>query len=360
VSGTLGGDGILVPDPAEQVRLGRTSLAVSRLAVGTNPFGNLYEVIADGVAEAAVAAAYEAGVRYFDTAPLYGYGLAEERLGRALAGVPRDSFVISTKVGRTLSAQAPPPERGSVFLTEDGRELFPGAPPRFPQFDYSEDGVRRSLSESLERLGLDRVDMVYIHDPDDHYEEALAGAYPALDRLRDEGTIGAIGVGMNQTEMLARFAREADIDCFMLAGRYSLLDQSAAEELFPVCLERGIAIALGGVLNGGILADPGVGMYDYRPADHGVRARVDQIADICARHGVALPAAAIQFAFGHPAVTSVVLGVRSPEELAENLDHLSSVVPEALWADLETAGVTSAPADPKSPESKSDGRSSSR
>jgi D-threo-aldose 1-dehydrogenase len=350
---TAGDSGGVLPNPAERVGVGSTALTVSRLAIGTNPLGNLYAAVDDAVAEGAITAAYDAGVRYFDTAPLYGYGLAEERLGRALAGLPRDFLVVSTKIGRTLGSGTPPPEPGGVLVADDGTHLFRDAPQRYPTFDYSEEGVRRSLSESLERLGLDRVDIVYIHDPDDHYEEAVEGAYRALERMRGEGVVTAIGVGMNQSEMLARFARETDIDCLMLAGRYSLLDQSAAEELFPLCLERGISIMLGGVYNGGILADPALTMYDYRPADEEIRRRVATIARICARHGVATPAAALRFAYGHPAVTSVVLGVRSPQELEENLRHMSSAIPQSLWDELAAAGMKHAAGDPNPPKVES-------
>ncbi|HWC09435.1 MAG TPA: aldo/keto reductase [Solirubrobacterales bacterium] len=339
------------PDPAASVQVGSTGLTVSRLAIGTNPLGNLYAPLEDSAAEEMLAAAYGAGVRYFDTAPLYGYGLAEERLGRALAGLPRDSLTISTKVGRTLGSGSPPPEPGGVLVRSDGTHLFQDAPARYPSFDYSEEGVRRSLTESLERLGLDRVDIVYIHDPDDHWEEAIGGAYPALARLRDEGVVTAIGAGMNQAEMLARFVRETDLDCLLLAGRYSLLDQGAAEELFPACQARGVSVVLGGVYNGGILADPGLGMYDYLPADQGIRTRVAAIAEICRRHDVPLAAAALRFAYRHPAVTSVVLGVRSADELEENLRHMSSPIPQSLWDDLATAGVKQTDGDPNHPRS---------
>ncbi len=327
-------------NPADQVRVGSTVVTVSRLAIGTNPLGNLYATVADADAESMIATAYGAGVRYFDTAPLYGFGLAEERLGRALASLPRDSVTISTKVGRTLDSDAPAPAPGGVLVAADGTHLFEGAPARYPSFDYSAEGVRRSLSESLERLGTDRVEIVYIHDPDDHWAEAVDQAYPALARMRDEGTVGAIGVGMNQSEMLARFVRETDIDAVLLAGRYSLLDQSAAEELFPLCAERQVSVMLGGVFNGGILADPSVSMYDYRPATEEVRDRVAEIAAICARHEVSLPAAALTFGYGHSAVTSVVLGVRTPDELEENLRHLTSSIPQSLWDDLAAVGVS--------------------
>jgi D-threo-aldose 1-dehydrogenase len=204
-----------------------------------------------------------------------------------------------------------------------------------PVFDFSYDGVMRSLEESLERLGLDRVDVLHIHDPDDHYDEALAGAYRALDRLRSEGTIGAVGAGMNQSAMLARFAREADFDCFLLAGRYTLLDQSGLADLLPLCEERGISIIVGGVYNSGLLADPRPGApFDYEPAAAELVDRAVRLRDVCARHGVPLKAAAIQFPFGHAAVASVLTGARSPAELEENVAMFLHEIPPDMWDEL--------------------------
>jgi D-threo-aldose 1-dehydrogenase len=281
--------------------------------------------VSDDEGHRVVEAAWNAGIRYFDTAPLYGSGLAEHRLGMVLRNKPRSEFVLSTKVGRLLRRDAP----------ADPNQSFKGLPPLNPVFDFSYDGVMRSVEESLSRLGLDHVDVLLIHDPDDHYEEALTGAYRALDRLRSEGTIKAVGAGMNQAGMLTRFGREADFDCFLLAGRYTMLDQSGAKELLPLCLDRGIAVIAGGVFNSGILADPRPGApYDYRPAPAELLERAQRIKAICRRHGVDLKAAAIQFPLRHPAVASVLIGCRSVSELEENVRMFESPIPAELWEEV--------------------------
>ena len=290
------------------------------IGLGTAPLGGLFEEVADETAYALVGRAIELGVRLFDTAPLYGSGLAERRLGHVLREVPRDRFMLSTKVGRLLRPDVPPDKN------------FRGTPPLGPVFDFSRDGVLRSFEESLERLGLDRVDIALIHDPDDHYDEAIRGAYPALERLRSEGVVTAIGVGMNQTELLCRFARDGDFDCFLVAGRYTLLDRSAAEELLPLCLERGIDVIAGGVFNSGILASGTT--YDYAPAQPDVLAAARRLSDVCARYSVPLAAAAIQFPLRHPAVTSAVVGCRSPAELDEDVRLFDLELPAELWDEL--------------------------
>jgi D-threo-aldose 1-dehydrogenase len=315
----------------ERVPFGRTRLTVTRVGLGTAPLGGLYSGVDEGTALDTVKRAYDRGLRFFDTAPLYGHGLAEQRTGRALSGRPRDELVLATKVGRLLRADAPPDES----QLSGGLDRWPTAPPVNPVFDFGYDGVMRSVEESLERLGLDRVDVLHIHDPDEHEEEALAGAYRALDRLRGEGVIAAVGAGMNQTGMLARFARAADFDCFLVAGRYTLLDQAALGELFPLCLERGIAVVLGGVYNSGILADPQPGsMFDYAPAPPELVERAQRLDAVCRRHGVPLKAAALQFALAHPAVTTLLLGARDPGELDENLELLRTPLPAELWDEL--------------------------
>jgi D-threo-aldose 1-dehydrogenase len=301
-------------------------LTLPQLGLGTAPIGGLFEAVDHEEAAAAIDRAYDRGQRLIDTAPLYGHGLAERRLGQALAARPRDNVVVATKVGRLLRADAPP-------APDDA--LWPGAPPLNPVFDFSFDGALRSAAESLERMGLDRIDILHIHDPDEHYEEALTGAYPALDRLRSEGAIGAVGAGMNQVEMLTRFAREAEFDCFLVAGRYTLLDQAALPELLPLCLERGIAVILGGVFNSGILVDPSPeATFDYAPAPREWLERARRLKAVCDRHGVPLPAAALQFARAHPAVTSILLGARSAAELDQNLTMLALTIPADLWAEL--------------------------
>jgi D-threo-aldose 1-dehydrogenase len=315
----------------ERIPFGRTRLTVTRVGLGTAPLGGLYSGVDEGTALETIRRAFDAGVRFFDTAPLYGHGLAEQRVGRALSERPRDELVLATKVGRLLRSDAPPDDS----QLSGGFDRWPAAPPVNPVFDFGYDGVMRSVEESLERLGLDRVDVLHIHDPDEHEQDALDGAYRALARLRSEGVIAAVGAGMNQAEMLVRFARAADFDCFLVAGRYTLLDQSALRELFPLCLERGIAIVLGGVYNSGILADPRPGAtFDYSPAPPELVERAQRLDAVCRRHGVPLKAAALQFAAAHPAVTVLLLGARDPHELDESLSLLDAPVPSELWDDL--------------------------
>jgi D-threo-aldose 1-dehydrogenase len=278
-----------------------------RLGLGCAPLGGLYSAVSEEDARATLDRAWELGVRAFDTAPLYGSGLSEQRVGAALRERPRHQFTLSTKVGRLLRAGE-------------------------PVFDFSYDGALRSLEESLERLGLDRVDLVLIHDPDDHADEAMAGAYPALERLRAEGVVGAIGVGMNQWEIPARFVRETDVDCVLLAGRYTLLDRSGERELLPLCAERNVDVIAAGVFNSGVLA--GDTHYDYAPAPPEVLERARKLAETCARHGVPLEAAAIQFPLRHPAVTRVLVGCRTAAEVEEDVRLAALDLPEELWADL--------------------------
>ncbi|GAB3004650.1 aldo/keto reductase [Saccharothrix stipae] len=312
---------------AERVPLGRTDVTVTRLGLGTAPLAGLYAEVVDDEAAATHEAAWAAGIRYFDTAPHYGAGLAERRLGTFLAGRPRAEFAVSTKVGRLLVPGETPPGSEGFFYDDPGVVRVR---------DYSAEGVYRSLSESLERSGLDSFEIVLIHDPDDHWEEAVSGAYPALERLRAEGAVRAIGAGMNQTAMLSRFVAETDVDCVLVAGRYSLLDRGAADDLLPLCEKRQVGVIVGGVFNSGILANPVPGaMYNYFPASEEVLRRVRALAARCAEHGVALAAAALRFPLRHPAVTTVVVGARSPREVAENTAHATAVIPEALWAELD-------------------------
>jgi len=262
--------------------------------------------------------------------------VAEQRLGAVLGTKPRDEFVLATKVGRLLRAGAPP--QG---------DAFPGAPPLNPVYDFSYDGVMRSVEESVTRLGIDRIDILHIHDPDEHFAEALSGAYVALDRLRAEGTIKAVGAGMNQAEMLARFAREANFDCFLLAGRYTLLDQVGLKELLPLCVERGIAIIAGGVFNSGILADPRPGThYNYQTAPDELVQRAARIKAVCERHGVSQKAAAIQFPIGHPAVQTVLTGCRSVDEVNENVAAFQAPIPLGVWQELKAEGLLAVEAPP--------------
>ena len=308
----------------EVTRLGSGNVEVTRLGFGAAPIGNLFTRVADDDAAAAVHAAWDAGVRFFDTAPLYGHGLSEQRLGTALRAHARDEYVLATKVGRLLVPD--------VVKNDDG---FVDTPPVGWTYDFSHDATLRSLDESLARLGTDRVDLLHVHDPDDHADDALRGALPALQKLRDQGVIRAIGAGMNQSALLARFVREADVDCVLLAGRYTLLDQSGLDDLLPLCEERGVSVIAGGVFNSGILADPSLhATYDYVPAPPELVERARRLAEICARHGVDLKAAALRFPLAHPAVACVLTGARSATEMAQNARLLARPIPLALWDDL--------------------------
>jgi len=317
-----------------EVVLGRTAVRVSRLSLGTGPLGGMFAPVEEVDALAVVRGAVDSGVRLIDTAPYYGSGLAETRVGDSLEGRSRGEFALSTKVGRLLDRDVPP----DVDWT--GEPFFKGAPPLGAVFDFSYDGVLRSLEQSLERLRLDSVDVVHVHDPGDFLDQAIAEACAALVRLRDEGTISAVGVGMNSAEPLVRFAREADVDCLLLAGRYTLLDQSGLDELLPLCLERGIAVIAAAVFNSGVLADPRSGAtFDYGPAPASVLERARRLEQICTSHDVPLAAAALQFPLGHPAVATVLVGMRSSTELEQNLRHIELPVPPELWAEMKAEGL---------------------
>jgi D-threo-aldose 1-dehydrogenase len=315
------------PDPAVIPSLTEISLGCAQL-------GNLYTAITDDEACATVDAAWEQGIRYFDTAPHYGLGLSELRLGAALAGRPRDDYVLSTKVGRLLEPRSDP------YGRDDEGFAVPATHRRV--WDFSREGVLRSLEASLERLGLDRVDIVYLHDPDDHHAEALGTAYPALEELRAQGTVSAVGAGMNQTTMLADFARHTDMDVLMLAGRYTLLEQGALDELLPVCEQRGTAVVAAGVFNSGLLArctPADDARHNYADAPQELIARARDIATICQRHETSLPATALAFPLAHPAVISVCVGARSPEQIERNLRHHRSGIPATVWSELSAEGL---------------------
>jgi len=286
---------------------------VADLGLGTAPLAGLYAPVAEDDAHAVVERAWQLGVRSFDTAPYYGSGDAERRLGAVLAAKPRAEFTVSTKVGRML---------------RPGSSGWEGS-----YFDFSYDAALRSLEQSLERLGLDRVDIALVHDPDDHYEEAVAGAFRALRQLRAEGVVRAIGVGMNRTPLLCRFAREADPDVFLVAGRYTLLDRSAGDDLLPLCVECGIAVIAGGVFNSGVLA--GGDTYDYEAASPETLAQAARLRDTCARFHVPLQAAAVQFPVRHAAVATVLVGCRTPDEVSEDVGLFELDLPQSLWEELE-------------------------
>jgi D-threo-aldose 1-dehydrogenase len=315
--------------------LGRGGLSVGPFALGMAPAGNLGRVVPDDEWEGAVAAAWDAGVRYYDTAPHYGIGLGERRLGEGLAGRPRQEFVVSTKVGRVLVPAGP----DAPAVDDEGFDV-PATHVRVR--DYSRDGILRSLEASLERLGLDHVDILFVHDPDDYYREALDGAFPALEELRSQGVIRSYGAGMNQAEMLTEFVRRTDLDVVMLAGRYSLLDQRGLDALLPACEERGVSVVAAGVFNSGLLARdrprPGA-TYDYAEAPPELVDRAGRIAKVCESHAVSLPAVAAQFALGHPSVATVCLGARSPAQVRRNVGLFDIDIPSGLWSDLVSEGL---------------------
>ncbi|UAK23053.1 aldo/keto reductase [Sphingomonas nostoxanthinifaciens] len=311
---------------------------LSRLGLGTAPIGNLYRAMSDAEAEATVHAALDAGIRYFDTAPHYGFGLAEERLGSALAG--RTDVRVSTKVGRLLvPTDDPTPERHG----------FVGARACEPVFDYSGDAVLRSHDASLRRLRRDRVDVLLAHDlgrlthgdaHDAMLRDFLDGGYPAMRRLRDEGTVDAIGIGVNEVAVCLDLLERVEIDTILLAGRYTLLDRSAAVRLLPLCAERGVRVIVGGPYNSGILAQSfttsAERRFNYEPADVGIVAEAQALEAECALFGVALPEAALQFPLRHPAVDRVIAGMANPAEVADNVARIAVPVPDALWQTLET------------------------
>lgn len=315
-------------NPFERVELGKTGLQVTRMGLGGAPLGGLFQSVGENEALETLRKAHKIGLNYFDTAPYYGSGRSETRFGEVLSGLDREAYVLSTKVGRVLD-----PATEADLATSDFKDNLMLK----PVYDYSHDGVMRSIEESLTRLKLDRIDAVFIHDPDDHWESAIGQAYPALAKLREEGVIKAIGAGMNQAEMLARFAREGDFDCFLLAGRYTLLDQIGLEDLMPLCAQKDISIVIGGVYNSGILATgarPGA-TYDYVPAEPEMLQKTERIEAVCKAHQVPLKAAALQFPFAHPTVATTLLGARSVAELDENMALFSHPIPGDFWAELQ-------------------------
>jgi D-threo-aldose 1-dehydrogenase len=317
--------------------LGRTGLEVSVLGFGTAPLGDLFAQLDDGTAIAAVERAFELGINLIDTSPLYGHGLSEHRCGTALRRVPRQDIVVCTKVGRWMDP----------FHGRASGSGFVGGQPHRAVVDYSYDGTMRSVEQSLLRLGTDRLDLLLIHDVDvwthgadaieDRFREAMTGAYVALDRLRGEGVVAGVGIGVNEAEMCVRFAQAGSFDTMLLAGRYSLLEQPALAHFLPLAQQQGIGVMLGGVFNSGILATGAVpgAKYNYQDAPLHILKKVAKIQRVCDAHGVALPTAALHFALGHPAVVSVVLGAQNPLEVERNVAALASKVPSALWTDLK-------------------------
>ena len=318
----------------DRVEIGRTGVVVSRLGLGgvalsgAPPATDPQHPTAEAEAVALIHRSLALGLNYLDTAPMYGVGQSERRYGQALRGVERDRYMLSTKVGRVL--RPGPPDAAQMTWA----------------FDFSREGVRESFASSLERLGLARVDILFVHDPDEHFQEALTQAFPALMELRAQGLVRAIGAGMNQWQMELAFAREGHCDCFLLAGRYTLLDQSALSEFLPYCVAHGIGVIAGGPYNSGILAvgaRPGA-TFNYRAAPAEMMDKAARIGAICARYHLPLKAVALQFILAHPAIVSVIPGARSLAEVEENVTMVELPLPGELWAELKQTGLIAADA----------------
>jgi D-threo-aldose 1-dehydrogenase len=320
----------------EKRRVGRTSVEVTALGLGCATLGGTRIEVTRHQAEAIVRAAWEAGVRYIDVAPYYGFGQAERAVGDALRDEPREDWVLSTKVGRLLRPfpqAAPEPGRKHPL-------------PFGVVYDYSYDGIMRSFEDSLQRLGLARVDILYVHDigryqhgdaHPGHMRTLRGSGYRALEELKASGTIKAIGIGVNEREVLLEAMEWGRWDAFLLAGRYTLLEQAPLDELLPKCVAAGTSIVVGGPLNSGILA--GRDTWNYRAAPPEIVARVEKIRAVCDRHGVPLPAAALQFPLAHPAVAAIIPGPRDAAEFRANLELLRHPIPAALWQELREAGL---------------------
>ncbi len=314
----------------EKVKLKRSDLEVTRLSLGTAPLGGLFKSVSDADGNALLNSALEIGINYFDTAPQYGHGVAEIRVGKVLQST-KLPYVIETKVGRILQKV-------------ENAELFPWFPdaPRdvMPIFDYSADGIRRSFNESLERMGLDHLDIVLMHDAEEHIKEAIENAFPVLAEYRSQGLIKAVGIGINYVEPALEIMKNTDLDIALIAGRYTLLDQIAHNELFPYALAHNIDITMGGVLNSGVLANPVAGAtYNYLPASNEIISRAAEICNFLRERNIPLISAALQFPLRHPAVTSVLTGPRNVKELLSNVDDFNRELPIDIWTELEDANL---------------------
>lgn len=334
-------------DPLKKEPVGKTNLSITRLGSGGTTFGNLHAVMSDDDAIDTIHAAYNQGIRYFDTAPLYGNGLSEVRMGKAFKDLRDNDFTVSTKVGYSLKP-----------TSADKLAFMPGFVdplPFTPTYEFSRDSILKSLDQSMQRLNIDNIDIVYIHDPDEgvglfnnrnpyeksHFVDVMEKVYPALNELRDQGIIKAIGVGMNQWQMLADFATAGDFDIFLLAGCYSLLKQDALEKFLPLCEKKRISVVIGSPYHSGILAT-GTKVktyYNGSPATSEVLEKTRHIESVCKKHRVSLPAAAIQFPFGHPAVKSVLPASRSTKEIKSNIDLFTQKIPVEFWEELKFLSI---------------------
>lgn len=333
-------------NPDAKVKFGRTDLEVTPFGFGTAPIGNIFREIDEETSDAMIQSAWDAGIRYYDTAPMYGHGLAELRSGHSLRWKNRDDFILSSKVGRILK----PARKADIDYapwTNAGRFTM--------HFDYSYDGVMRSFEDSLQRLNLERMDICFIHDIDvftrgaeqpEVFEQAMTGAWKALSQLRDEGVVKAIGVGVNEWEVCQAALERRDFDCFLLAGRYTLLEQDALDSFLPLCEARGAAVVVGGGFNSGILATGAKegAKYNYAPAPAEIMDRVRKIEAVCADYNVPLPAAALQFVVAHPAVPTFMAGTRTVAQLQQNLEWFAAPIPPEFWAELKTRGLLRADA----------------
>jgi len=327
--------------PNRKVKFGRVDLEVTRFGFGTAPIGNIFREIDEETAHGMIRRAWDAGVRYFDTAPMYGHGLSELRTGQGLRWKTRDDFILSSKVGRILK----PAKREAIAFAP-----WTNAAPFAMQFDYTYDGVMRSFEDSLQRLALERMDICFIHDIDvftrgdaqpEVFEQAMDGAWKALRSLRDQGVVKAIGVGVNEWEVCHAALQRRDFDCFLLAGRYTLLEQDALDEFLPLCERRGAAVVVGGGFNSGILATGARegAKYNYAPAPAPIMDKVGRIEAVCAEYDVPLPAAALQFVVAHPAVPTFLAGTRTVAQLEQNLAWFGHDIPAQFWADLKAGGL---------------------
>jgi len=327
--------------PDEKRKFGRVDMEVTAFGFGTAPVGNIFHEIDEETSDAMFQSAWDAGIRFYDTAPMYGHGLAELRTGHSLRWKNRDDFILSSKVGRILK----PARRDTIDFAP-----WVNAGPFELRFDYTYDGTMRAFEDSLQRLALERLDICYIHDIDrftrgdeqpEVFRQAMDGTWRALEKLRGEGVLKAIGVGVNEWEVCHEALRQRDFDCFLLAGRYTLLEQESLDEFLPLCEERGAAVVVGGGFTSGILATgarPGA-KYNYGPAPDDIMARVARIEEVGADYSVALPAAALQFVMAHPAVACFMAGTRTVEQLDRNLAWFSHPIPAGFWADLKQKGL---------------------